>query len=166
MHGNVIACSLILIAALLFSAGCTLLSPAPEPTPVPTPVPTTAIPTTVVTTATPTATPTASTKPGPTVTMPPQWPISISVEKAGTYSTTIMTSFDGGKGMASVLRLTSRVTRPDGTVTSKSIEKPKMGDVIEIEGTSGTDRLEVEVLATSGDTYKVIDQQVPYKSRR
>lgn len=78
---------------------------------------------------------------------------------------TIITHFDGGKGMIGVVRLTSRVTRPDGTVTEKSLEKPGMGDTIEIEGTAGTDRLEVEVLTTSGDLYKVVDQKMQYKSR-
>jgi hypothetical protein len=78
---------------------------------------------------------------------------------------TIMTTFDGGKGAGAVLRLTSTVTRPDGTVTTKSIEKPKKGDIIEIEGTRGEDRLEVEVLMTSGDIYKIIDQKVSYKNR-
>jgi hypothetical protein len=164
MHGKVIACSLILIIALIFSAGCTLLSPPPAPTPVPTPVPTPE-PTTIITTAPPTATPTASTRPGPTVTMPPQWPLSISVEKAGTYSMTIMTRFDGGKGLASVLKLTSTVTRPDGTVITRSIDKPRMGDEIDIEGTSGTDRLEVTVMMNSGESYKVIDQEMRYKTR-
>jgi hypothetical protein len=38
--------------------------------------------------------------------------------------------------------------------------------VIEIEGTRGDDRLEVDVLMTSGDTYRIIDQQIPYKSRQ
>jgi hypothetical protein len=165
MQQKAIICSLVLIIALLFSAGCTLPFQQPAPTPEPTPVPTTEVPTTAVTTATPTPTPTASTMPGPTQTLPPQWPISIGVEKAGTYSMTIMTSFYGGKGAGSAIRLTSTVTRPDGTVSTKSIEKPKVGDVIEIEGTKGNDRLEVEILMNSGDSYKVIDQLVPYKTR-
>jgi hypothetical protein len=164
MHKKVIACSLILIIALILSAGCSVLSPKPEPTPVPTTIVTTE-PTTIVTTATPTATPTASTIPGPTRALPDQWPLSISVEKAGTYSETIMTHFDGGKGMSAVLKLTSTVTRPDGTVTTKSIDRPRMGDVIEIEGTGGTDRVEVTVLMNSGESFKVIDQQVRYKTR-
>jgi hypothetical protein len=165
MNKKIIILSLVLISAFLLTAGCTFLSPPPEPTPVPTPVPTTTPPTPTPTTATPTPTPTASTEPGPTDTLPSYWPLSISVEKAGTYSMTIMTSFDGGKGAGSVLRLTSTVTRPDGTVTTKSIEKPKVGDVIEIEGTKGNDRLEVTVMMNSGSLYKIIDQNMPYKSR-
>jgi hypothetical protein len=165
MEKKIAICSLVIIIALLMSAGCTILSPPPEPTPVPTPVPTTIRTTIPTTVPTPTATPTASTKPGPTEEVPSQWPLSISVEKAGTYSMTIMTAFNGGKGAGSVLRLTSTVTTPEGIVTTKSIEKPKVGDVIEIEGTKGTDRLEVTVLMNSGTSYKIIDQQMPYKTR-
>lgn len=165
MKPGLVVCICLILAAMTAAAGCTFLSPKPEPTPDPTTVPVTTVPTTLVTTATPSPTPTASTEPGPTQTMPPQWPLSISVEKAGTYSMTIITHFDGGKGMISVTKLTSRVTRPDGTVTEKSLEKPKMGDTIEIEGTRGSDRLEVEVLTTSGEVYKVIDQKLQYKSR-
>ncbi|NMB77968.1 MAG: hypothetical protein GYA23_02595 [Methanomicrobiales archaeon] len=158
----------LLVLALVACAGCTIHSPPPQPTPVPTTVPTTeltTVPTTIATTA-PTPTPTRSTIPEPTQEMPPQWPLSISVEKAGTYSMTVITHLDGGKGLYSVLKLTSRVTQPDGTVTEKSLDRPKMGDVIEIEGSKGADRVEVIVLTTSGDEYKIIDQQLQYKSRQ
>jgi hypothetical protein len=39
-----------------------------------------------------------------------------------------------------------------------------MGDTVEIAGTSGTDRVEVMVAMVSGETYKVIDRQMVYKS--
>lgn len=166
MHRTPVLCIVILLAALVLASGCTILSPPPAPTPVPTPEPTT-IPTTVPPPATtaPTPTPTASNRPGPTQAMPSYWPLSISVEKAGTYSKTIITHIDGGKGMIGVYTITSRVTQPDGTVTEKSVEKPKVGDTIEIEGSTGADRIEVIVLTTAGETYKVIDQQLVYKSR-
>jgi hypothetical protein len=165
MENKITLCALVITVALLMTAGCTLLSPPPEPTPVPTPVPTTIRTTVPTPVPTPTATPTASTKPGPTDEIPAQWPLSISVEKAGTYSMTIITAFNGGKGAGSVLLLTSTVTTPEGVVITKSIEKPKVGDVIEIEGTKGADRLEVTVLMNSGTSYKIIDQQMPYKTR-
>jgi len=165
MNKKLILGSFLLVIALLVSAGCTTFTPQPAPTPTPTPVITTEIPTTVPTTVAPVATPTASTKPEPTQTLPSQWALSISVEKAGTYSMTIITHFDGGKGLPSVLKMESRVTKPDGSVVSKTIERPKMGDVIEIEGTNSTDRVEVYVTMNSGTVYKIIDQQMPYKTR-
>lgn len=150
----------LVLAVLLTVAGCS--SPekpvvTPTPTPVPTPEPTTP-PTPVPTTQ-------ASIIPGPTDTLPPQWPVSITVEKSGMYSTTIITHFDGGKGLMFVSRMNVRVTHPDGTVLTNGMDKPKMGDTIEIPGTSGTDRVEVTLNMASGEAYKVIDQQMAYKSR-
>jgi hypothetical protein len=81
------------------------------------------------------------------------------------YSTTIITHFDGGKGLMYTSRLDVRVTHPDGTVVTGGIQKPKMGDTVELAGTNETDRVEVMVTMVSGDVYKVIDQLVPYKSR-
>ncbi|HSA38602.1 MAG TPA: hypothetical protein P5013_06910 [Methanoregula sp.] len=149
----------LVLAMLLIVAGCSspdqpvvtpTLTPVPtqEPTTLPTPVPTTR----------------ASTIPGPVDTLPPQWPLSITVEKAGMYSSTIITHFDGGKGIVFVSRMDVRVTHPDGTILTDGITKPKMGDTIEISGTSGTDRVEVMVTMVSGETYKVIDRQMVYKS--
>jgi hypothetical protein len=79
------------------------------------------------------------------------------------YSTTIITHFDGGKGLMYVTRMDVRVTHPDGTVLTDGIVKPRMGDTVEIAGTSGTDRVEVIVAMASGDVFKVIDRQVAYK---
>ena len=115
------------------------------------------------TSPTPVPTTKASTLPGPTETLPPQWPLSFTVEKAGMYSTTIITHFDGGKGLMYVTRMDVRVTHPDGTVLTDGIVKPRMGDTVEIAGTSGTDRVEVIVAMASGEVFKVIDKQVAYK---
>lgn len=104
-----------------------------------------------------------STEPGPADTLPPQWPLSITVEKSGMYSSTIIIHSDGGKGLVFVSRMDVRVTHPDGTVLTNGITKPKMGDTVEITGTSGTDRVEVMVQIASGETYKVIDQQMAYR---
>lgn len=149
----------LVLAVLLIVAGCS--SPpqpvvTPTPTPVPTPVPTTP-PTPVPTTK-------ASIIPGPTDTLPPQWPLSITVEKSGMYSTTIITHFDGGKGLMFASRMDVRVTHPDGTVLTDGIAKPRMGDTVEIPGTSGTDRVEVMLTMANGGVYKVVDQQMAYKS--
>jgi len=157
----------VLIALTLVFAGCTFLSkPAPVPTPVPTPeVVETEVPTPVETTVAPTAKATSSTLPSPTDVLPDSQAVSVSVEKAGTYSMTIITHFNGGKGLMSVSRMDVRVTKPDGTVVTDSLEKPGMGDTIEIEGTKGNDRTEVILTMKSGGVYKIYDEIVPYKSR-
>ena len=151
---------LFLVAAIL-AAGCIGTQTTPVKTAVvPTTPETPAIPTTVV----PTATAGGSTQPGPTQTVPASQEISISAEKAGTYSTTIITSFNGGKGLNFVSRIDVKVTRPDGSVVTGSLQ-PIVGSTSELEGTNGTDRLEVTVYMKDGKVYKVIDQQMPYKTR-
>jgi hypothetical protein len=87
------------------------------------------------------------------------------VEKSGLYSTTIITHFDGGKGLMYASRMDVRVTHPDGTVLTDGIAKPGMGDTVEIPGTSGTDRVEVMLTMANGVIYKVTDRQMPYKGR-
>jgi hypothetical protein len=155
--------AVLVLAALLFAAGCSSTGggqATPAPTAPPTPVQTQA----VLTTPLPTTGTGGSTQPGPTQTIPASEAVSISIEKAGTYSTTIIAHFDGGKGINFVSRIDVRVTRPDGSVVT-GILKPMMGDTLEIEGTNGDDRIEVVVTMKSGNVYKVIDQIVPYKTR-
>ena len=148
----------LVLAVLLAAAGC-LGSEKPVATPMPTTVPATVI------TAEPTPVPTtkASTEPGPVDTLPVGWDLSVTVEKGGMYSRTIITKFDGGKGLMYATRMDVRVTYPDGTVKTDGITKPKMGDTLEILGSDGTDRVEVTMLMASGGSYKIIDKQMPYR---
>lgn len=148
------------LAILLAAAGCS--SPekpviTPNPTPVQTPSPS-PLPTPVPTSM-------ASTVPGPVDTLPPGWDLSVTVEKGGMYTRTIIARFDGGKGIMYASRMDVRVTYPDGTVKTDGIIKPKMGDTIEILGSTGTDRVEVIMLMASGESYTVIDQQMPYRNK-
>lgn len=156
---SAIVIPLFLIAAVLV-AGCTGTQSPPTTTVAPTTEAITTVPTTEVVATTPAG----STMPGPTQTIPPNQAVSISVEKAGMYSTTIITSFDGGKGNNFVSRIDVKVTRPDGSVVTGSLQ-PIVGNTLELEGTNGTDRVEVTVYMKDGKVYKVIDQQVPYKVR-
>ena len=159
MNYRIILIPALLVAVLLSVAGCS--SPEQPVTPMPTPVPTpepTALPTPVPTTQ-------ASTEPGPVDTLPSEWDISVTVEKGGMYSRTIITKFDGGKGHLYASRMDVRVTYPDGTVKTDGILKPKVGDSVEILGSTGTDRVEVMMLMASGTSYKIIDQQMPYRSK-
>lgn len=160
MDFRTIIAPFLALAILLAAAGCSSSEkpvvtpnpatiPAPEPTLLPTPVPTTP----------------ASTEPGPVDTLPPGWDLSVTVEKGGMYTRTIIVRFDGGKGLMYASRMDVRVTFPDGTVKTDSITKPKMGDTIEILGSTGTDRVEVLMLMASGDTYRIIDQQMPYRNK-
>ena len=165
MKFRFISIAFVLVAVALVAAGCTSPStPAPAATPVPTPeIIATEVPTAVATAVPTTAA--SSLVPSPTDVIPESQAVSVSVEKAGTYSTTIMTSFNGGKGLMSVARMDVRVTKPDGTVVTSGVDKPGMGAIVEIEGTKGADRTEVILTMKSGSVYKVYDQLVPYKTR-
>ena len=91
MHSRPLLALALVLAMLLMVAGCS----SPDK-PVVTPTPTT-VPTTEPTTPpTPVPTTKASIIPGPTDSLPAQWSVSITVEKSGMYSTTIITHFDGG----------------------------------------------------------------------
>jgi hypothetical protein len=146
---------------IIFTAGCTGGGgqTTPAQTALPTPIDTMAVFTAAHTTSI-----VGSTQPGPTQTIPPGEAVSVSVEKAGTYSTTIIAHFDGGKGINFVSRIEVRVTRPDGSAEIKNLQ-PEVGKEVEIEGTQGTDRIEVTAYMKSGKVYKIIDQQMPYKRR-
>lgn len=160
MNKNVIPGLCLALVAILLIAGCTSSAPQQIATPVPTPIETMAVSTTPL----PLATTGGSLQPGPTQTIPPVTAVSIVVEKAGTYSTTIITHFDGGKGLSQVSKIDVRVTRPDGSVVTGVVKNEK-GETLELEGTNGTDRVEVIVTMKSGNIYKVIDQLMPYKTR-
>lgn len=161
MKSRLIIPIMMVLAVLIFSAGCT--GGGGQATPAPTVLPT-PIQTMVISTTTFPTNAGGSTQPGPTQTIPVGEAVSVSVEKAGTYSTTIIAHFDGGKGINFVSKIDVRVTRPDGSVVS-GLLKPMMGETIELEGTQGTDRVEVTTYMKSGNIYKIIDQQMPYKTR-
>jgi hypothetical protein len=149
------------LIVIIFTAGC--IGGGRQATPAQTTLPT-PVGTTVVSTTAQTTRGCESIQPGPTQTIPPQQEISVSVEKAGTYSTTIITHFNGGKGINFVSKIDVKVTRPDCSVVSGQL-KPIMGETLELEGTQGTDRVEVVATMKSGDVYKIIDQLMPYKTR-
>lgn len=160
MQYRIIISLALTLALFLAAAGCSSPSEpvvTPNPTTVPTVVPTGAL--------TPVPTTPASTEPGPVDTLPSEWDLSVTVEKGGMYTRTIIARFDGGKGLMYASRMDVRVTYPDGTVKTDSIIKPRMGDTIEILGSTGTDRVEVTMLMASGGTYKIIDRQMPYRSK-
>jgi hypothetical protein len=154
--------ALTVLVALMVSAGCNGPGggqPAKTPTTVSTPVRTTLPETTIVPTTT-----RGSLVPGPIDTLPSASPVDINVEKAGTYSTTIIAHFNGGKGMSFVSKVDVLVTRADGSVVTGMLI-PQMGQTAEFEGTNGTDRVEVTVTMKTGNKYKLIDQLLPYKTR-
>ena len=147
----------LLAAAMLVScallAGCT--SPTateikpPEPTPTPTPPPTTS-----TSVATVVATPIV------VETLPAEQFVDLALSKQRPDSS-IHLLYNGGKGEAFVQNIMMRVTLSNGQVVDKYMNdgnrKPRRGDELVVEGTRGTDQVQVFV-TSAGRTYKIIDE--------
>jgi len=146
-HGSYLVVLLLVIA--LAAAGCLGEEQAPA-----TPVPTSPAPEpTTVATAVPT--------PGiePVQTLPPAQQIYLDLSKDRVYST-ITLIYNGGGGEMFTDSVEMKVTRSDGQVIDRFMDdgaKPKRGDTLDIQGTRGSDQVEVWV-TSAGIRYKVIDQ--------
>ena len=147
--------TLFLLAALVLvlcalSAGCTSptqaeIKPVDTPTPLPTPV-TTSVATAVSTPVT-------------IDTLPPEQFVDLRLTKERPdFSLHLL--FNGGKGEVFVQNIMMKVTRSDGQVIEQYLNdgqrKPRRGDELVIQGSRGSDRVEVFV-TSAGKTYKAID---------
>ena len=155
MRRITLPCILALIFMLCTVSGCTgvttLLNPAPATTQPVTPAPTATAPPSLV--------------PGPTQTLPPDYYVAFDVQKQGQAGIpTITVLFRGGTGQIFTTQATVKVTRADGSIVTKSMNHPNVGEEVNIEGTSGEDRVEITVLVSTGDSYKVYDELLPYQS--
>ncbi|MDP3563288.1 MAG: hypothetical protein Q8R70_02240 [Methanoregula sp.] len=149
--------TLFLLAALVLvlcalSAGCTSptqaeIKPVDTPTPIPSPVITTSVATVVST-------------PVAIDTLPPEQFVDLQLTKERPdFSLRLL--YNGGKGEIFVQNVMMRVTRSDGQVIEQymndSQRKPRRGDELVIQGSRGSDRVEVFV-TSAGKTYKAIDK--------
>ncbi|MDD1703233.1 MAG: hypothetical protein LUQ31_09665 [Methanoregula sp.] len=162
---KILTSALILGACLVLAlvAGCSQPA-APAATPVPT-----AIETAVQTTAAPTAIPTTadSTSPGPTQTLPEIWSMEIQVGSNGeSINPQITTTLRGGKGMNVIPEIDVKITRSDGVVeTDRMVQPLHVGSSVVLAGTtSNNDRAEVWVVTPNGESVKVYDAYVPFRS--
>jgi hypothetical protein len=58
-----------------------------------------------------------------------------------------------------------RLTRPDGVVVTGSMQTQTESPQVTLQGTKGTDRIEVIVHLLSGKAYKIIDEPVRNRVR-
>jgi hypothetical protein len=152
-------CALIpaLLAGLVLcalSAGCTSptqaeFRPAETSIPVPTIISTTAISTVVAT-------------PVQVDTLPAEQFVDLQLSKERP-DYTLHLIYNGGKGEGNVVNVLMKATLSDGTVVEQYMNdgqrQPRRGDEIIVQGTRGTDRVEVFV-TSAGRTYKVLDQDM------
>jgi hypothetical protein len=139
-----------LVICALF-AGCTsptaaeIKSTAPPPTPLPS-----------LTTSEAAFIPT----PLPVETLPPEQEVDLVLSKQRPDSS-IHLLYNGGKGEVYVQNIMMKVTLSNGQVVQQYMNdgnrKPRRGDELVIEGTRGTDFVQV-YLTSAGRTYKVMEE--------
>jgi hypothetical protein len=108
--------------------------------------------------------PTEALTPGPVVTLPVTTAVEVQVMQKDSVYQTVDVVFGGGNGQVQVSSCNVVLTRSDGTSETRQLQ-PEKGATVTLQGTKGTDRVEVSVTMKDGKTYKIIDQQVPYRTR-
>lgn len=102
--------------------------------------------------------------PAPVDTLPVTNSVDIQVMQKDSVYSTVDVVFGGGNGQEMVSSCDVVFIRSDGTSETRQL-KPEKGATITFQGTKGTDRVVVSVTMKDGKTYRIIDQQVPYRTR-
>ncbi len=76
----------------------------------------------------------------------------------------ITVTFRGGKGINFVHSMDVVVSRSDGRIVTGSLYKPQVNDYLELEGTRGTDNVEVFINLITGDRYRVYNNPEAFRS--
>jgi ABC-type Fe3+-hydroxamate transport system substrate-binding protein len=139
----------VVLAVFLLLAGCT--QPATPPA-------------TETSTPTPTVT-SPDLSPIPTDVMPPDQRVVVSVSRGTlSFNPVIQVEFRGGPGMVLLSTIDAKVTRPDGTIVTGSLREPKIGDILELVGSTARDRVEVTARMKNGNVYRVFDQVLEFRA--
>jgi hypothetical protein len=103
-------------------------------------------------------------KPKPTETIPSMYEVQIETYKNPLGSDPfISTTFRGGSGQAYTQSMDALVLRSDNMIEFESIPYPQVGSQIIMNGTTGTDRLVVDIVMAN-ERYRVVDELMPLKS--
>ena len=103
-------------------------------------------------------------KPKPTETIPPMYQVQIETYKNPLGSDPyISTTFRGGSGQAYTQSMDALVLRSDNSIEFESLPYPQVGSQIIMNGTTGTDRLVVDIVMAN-ERYRVVDELLPLKS--
>ncbi|WAC04907.1 MAG: TIR domain-containing protein [Methanoregula sp.] len=100
----------------------------------------------------------------PTQVLPEGNSLTIVAEK-NPVDAEVVVKFEGGRGQGLVLDNQVILTRSDGTVTQGKLDFSRKPSEVTLQGTRGTDRLQVIVTMRSGATYAIVDQLLPYRVR-
>ena len=99
----------------------------------------------------------------PTQALPEGNKLTIVAEKSP-IDLGVVVTFEGGPGQGFVQDNQVILTRSDGTLPGKTGFSAGSHPKISLQGTRGTDRLQVIVTLRSGETYTVVDQLLLYRS--
>jgi hypothetical protein len=103
-------------------------------------------------------------KPRPTETIPSMYQVQIETYKNPLASDPyISTTFRGGAGQIYTQSMEALVLRSDNRVEYEAIAYPQVGSQIILNGTTGTDRLIVDIIMAN-QKYRVVDELMPLKS--
>jgi hypothetical protein len=106
---------------------------------------------------------TPSLQPSPTDRMPTEQEVQIQVNQKDSSYATVTTIFAGGKGQNMVKDIAVTLICSDGSVRSGYLEPKKLSELT-LQGTRGTDRITARVTLLDGKSYKIVDQEVPFKN--
>ena len=102
--------------------------------------------------------------PGPTQTLPGESQLFVQAEK-NAITAEVPVRFEGGTAMGTVMNNRVILTRSDGTVTEGKLDFSRRQSEVVLQGTRGTDRLQVIVTLHSGSTFTIVDKLIPYPER-
>jgi len=158
---------LIVIIAIVYFIGVPMLAgsggtgPDNPAVSIITPLPDTTITRTISPTLT--VTPTTTSRaliPQPTQTIPSGQKLYFQVQKSP-ITTRIMVTFAGSAGHNSIKSADVTITHPDGSVSTGILQPLKGISEIILDGSKGTDRVEIIALMSDGESYRVYDALVP-----
>jgi len=103
-------------------------------------------------------------KPKPTEMIPSMYQVQIETYKNPLGSDPfISTTFRGGAGQGYTQSMDALVLRSDNLIEFESLPYPQVGSQIIMNGTTGTDRLIVDIVMAN-ERYRVVDELMPLKS--
>lgn len=98
----------------------------------------------------------------PTQTLAKDTELYINVDKDSSKAI-VTVQFNGGAGMGLVRDNQVILTRSDGTVTEGKLNFNQRLSSVQLQGSRGTDRLQVVIVLHSGERKSVVDKLLPYR---
>ena len=95
---------------------------------------------------------------GPVTNPPTDLHVFVNIDK-DSINKAITTTFRGGPGQNIVHKIDVIVVRSDGSLYESTLES-RVGASVIVDGTNGTDRVQVVVTYMNGESYKIIDAEL------